>query len=259
MEPLPVLLSIPHGGTQVPEELQDRVCLQPVDVWNDIDAYSTQVYDLGEDAAIVMTTPYARTFVDLNRAHDDRPPENIDGVVKSHTCYKRLIYREGHEPDKALTEALLERYYWPYHRQIRASVSGQSSAAVQLGLDCHTMSDLGPDVAPDPHGKRPLVCLGNAHGRACPEEMLTRMAACFVAAFACRPSDVTENAPFAGGYITRAYGGNPIPWIQVEMNQAMYLEPRRSMDELPMADPERLQAIRQQFEQALKLFFSGST
>jgi formiminoglutamase len=255
MERLPILLSIPHGGIKTPEELQGRVRLEPVDVWNDIDAYSRRVYDLGEQVRTVVTTDVARTFVDLNRAADDRPPENPDGVVKSHTCYQRPIYERGLEPDEELTELLLARYYEPYHGQIRQAVARGPTETLQLGMDCHTMSDTGPDVAPDPGGKRPMICLGNAHGRACPQRTIDNMAACFVDAFGFDSSDVTQNAPFAGAYITQAYGGNPIPWIQVEMNQSLYLEPRRSMRRIPQANPQRLEEVRACFEEALRLYF----
>ena len=34
---------------------------------------------------------------------------------------------------------------------------------------------------------------------------------------------VTINNPFKGGFITRNYGNNPLPWIQIEMNRKLYL------------------------------------
>ena len=35
---LPVIISIPHGGVNVPHELRDRVCLNPDDVLKDSDS-----------------------------------------------------------------------------------------------------------------------------------------------------------------------------------------------------------------------------
>lgn len=35
--------------------------------------------------------------------------------------------------------------------------------------------------------------------------------------------EVTINNPFKGGFITRNYGNNPLPWIQIEMNRKIYL------------------------------------
>jgi N-formylglutamate deformylase len=255
MEKLPVLLSIPHSGTKTPEELKDRICLEQVDIGDDSDAFSLEVYDLGDRVAHVVSTDIARAFVDMNRAPDDLPPQNPDGVIKSHTCYSRVIYKAGLEPDEALIRELLENYYAPYHRQIRQALAERDSK-IELALDCHAMSDTGPDVAPDPHQKRPLLCLGNVYGTSCSQEKIDRLTDCFRQAFGFKTSEVTQNQPFAGAYITRTYGGNPIPWIQVEMNQVLYLEPRHSDREVLRSDQTRLQEVHRKFEQTLRLFFA---
>jgi len=255
MERLPVLLSIPHAGTETPQELQGRTRLRTVDVWNDIDAFSRQVYDLSDRVAVVIATDIARTFVDLNRAADDRPPDNPDGVIKTYTCYKEPIYTEDLDPRGELVEQMLGKYYYPYHHTIRDAVAGGPTDAIQLGIDCHTMSDVGPEVAPDPRQKRPMVCLGNVHGRACSQVAIDRMAASFIEAFGFDAEDVTQNEPFAGGHITKHYGANPVPWIQIEMNQSLYLKPRASLEELPQADPARLRRVHENFEETLRLYF----
>lgn len=256
MEKLPVLLSIPHGGTKVPEELKDRICLEQVDILDDSDAFSLEVYDLGNRVARVVSTDIGRAFVDMNRAPDDLPPQNLDGVIKSHTCYSRVIYKAGLEPDASLIRELLENYYEPYHRQIRQALAERDSK-IELALDCHTMSDLGPDIAPDPHQKRPMLCLGNVYGKSCSQETIDRLADCFRQAFDFDDSEVTQNQPFVGAYITQAYGSNPLPWIQIEMNQSLYLEPRRFAREALRADSTRLQQTSHKFEQTLRLFFEG--
>lgn len=179
---------------------------------------------MGDRVARVVSPDMGRAFVDMNRAPDDLPPQNPDGVIKSHTCYSRVIYKAGLEPDEALIKELLAKYYEPYHRQIRQALKERDSKIV-LALDCHTMSDRGPDVAPDLHQRRPMLCLGNVYGRACFQETIDKLADCFRQAFDFEASGVTQNRPFAGVYITQTYGGNPLPWIQIEMNQSLYLEP----------------------------------
>ena len=254
MEKLPVLISIPHGGVRVPDELWDRICLSPDDILKDSDPFEREVYDLGDRVASVVTTDFGRAFVDVNRAPGELPPENPDGVIKTHTCYRRAIYKNGLEPDHALIDVLLAKYYRPYHGQIQRALA-EGSPRVRLGLDCHTMSEIGPDVAPDPGQRRPKLCLGNVHGRTCSQEMIDRMAKCFVAAFGFEPSEVTQNRPFAGAYITRHYGGNPIPWIQIEMNQSLYLMAQRSEGEALRPDPVRVREVKEKFERTLRLFF----
>ena len=53
--------------------------------------------------------------------------------------------------------------------------------------------------------------------------MANRLAACFREGFGLEKKDVVLNKPFAGGYITRAYGKGALPWVQVEMNRSLYL------------------------------------
>ncbi len=255
MEKLPVLISIPHGGVKVPDELCDRICLSPDEILKDSDPFEREVYDLGDRVAGVVTTDFGRAFVDVNRAPDDFPPKNPDGVIKTHTCYRRVIYANDLEPDTALVDILLEKYYEPYHRQIQLAL-GEVKSRIQMGLDCHTMSEIGPDVAPDPGQRRPQLCLGNGHGKSCSQETIDRLADCFVQVFDWEPSEVTQNRPFAGAYITRHYGGRPVPWIQIEMNQSLYLMARRSDNEALRPDPVRVQKVMEKFEQTLRLFFA---
>jgi N-formylglutamate deformylase len=89
MEMLPVLISIPHGGRMMPDELRERVCLNYDELFADGDAFTDEIYDLGNRAACVIKAEIARAFVDLNRAPNDLPPHNTDGVIKSHTKLAR--------------------------------------------------------------------------------------------------------------------------------------------------------------------------
>jgi len=254
METLPVLLSIPHGGTEIPEELAERVCIDPVDLFEDGDAFTREIYHLQNRVTSIITAGIARAFVDLNRSTDDLPPRNPDGLIKSMTCFQKPIYIKGKEPGDSLTRKLIERYYLPYHAGIREILSRET---ILLALDCHSMAAEAPAIAPDAgkKEKRPLVCLGNVHGKSCSNETVEKLCDCVCRAFSLKPSEVTVNRPFSGGYITRTYGGNPVPWVQVELNRSLYLAP-------PWFDPvnlqihrNRLRQLNRQFENMLRFFF----
>ncbi len=255
MDTLPVLLSIPHGGMDVPAEVRDRVSLGPLDIHDDIDPFVREIYDLGPKVATVVATHIPRTFVDLNRARDDRPPRNPDGVVKTLTCVGKEIYARGKELDAALIDTLLERYYAPYHQRLRAAVH---NSTIKLALDCHSMQAVGPQISPDVGQPRPLFCLGNARGQACPPETARRLADCLRRAFELQEHEVTLNQPFSGGYITRTYGGRPLPWIQVEMNRSLYLAAPWFERETLAMDAHRLRELNRRFEMALTLFFADA-
>jgi formiminoglutamase len=253
MARLPFLLSIPHGGRKIPQEVKDRVSLSPVDLFDDGDAYTREIYDLGDRVAEVISTNIARAFVDLNRAPDDLPPGNTDGAVKSHTCYGKVIYKAGLEPDQTLIKTLLEKYYHPYHQRIQKTLD-EESPEIKLALDCHSMAAVGPEIAPDPGQRRPMICLGNRHGQTCPAEMVEELARCFREVFNLEAPEVTINQPFAGGYITRTYDGNPIPWIQVEMSRALYLTPPYFDRQTLQMDQAHLRELKRKFERVLRLF-----
>ena len=244
--PLPILLSIPHGGTETPPEVAGRVIATPREIFEDGDAFTREIYDLGERVAHVQSARIARAFVDLNRAEDDRPPDNPDGVIKTATCFDRPIYSAPLE-DRA-TEDLLARYHRPYHEGLENA--GRNAGAV-LALDCHSMAAMPPPVAPDAGRPRPLFCLSNGEGQTCDDLLLARLAARLAAAFDCPAEEVALNRPFKGGYITRRHGRNPLPWIQVEMNRVLYLnDPWFEPDERRV-DPERLLELRERFGTAL--------
>lgn len=229
-KPLPFLISIPHGGEQVPPCVQDRVALTRTDILEDGDAFTRRIYDLKDSVRAVIDSDIARAVVDLNRAVTDMPPAHPDGLLKTVTCYRKPVYREGRFPDPPLVERLIREHYQPYHDRIRAAVKRED---ITLGLDCHSMAAQAPPIEAEPGRPRPLICLANAHGQSCPMSHLETLAACFRAVFTLPPDQVMLNDPFAGGFITRTYGDDPIPWIQIEINRSLYLQP-------PWYDPSAL-------------------
>lgn len=252
----PVLLSIPHGGLEVPEELEGRLAVSDSDVLYDGDSFAAQIYDLGGKARHTIKARVARAFVDVNRSLRRLPPAHPDGLLKSLTCQGKPVYANGSEPDEGLARALIARYYHPYHREIQRSVR---ELDLQLCLDCHTMLPAAPGMAPDRRGsERPAFCLSNVDGRTCSAEMIELLASCISESYGVGRDRVWLNSPFSGGHITRTYGGNPVPWIQVEMNRSLYMaEPWLDARTLQVGGG-RLQELNEMFGDALDAFFARS-
>lgn len=247
---LPVLISIPHGGSDCPPELADRVVVSPRDLFDDIDPFTREIYDLDDLVAVTIKADIARTFVDLNRAPEDRPPENPDGVVKTQTCYRRPIYEAGAEPAGPVIESLIATYHTPYHEALERAARQEN---IRLCLDCHSMSEYPPPIAPDTSRRRPLFCLSNAEGKTSSQKMLDSLASALGQAFECTPDGIRLNDPFKGGYITRRHGAGIIPWIQIEMNRSWYLtDPWFDHERLTVA-PHRLAQLRDRFAEALRI------
>lgn len=244
---LPILVSVPHGGWETPSEVVERACITPEDLFDDADACTADIYRLDAEVAHWHSASVARAFVDLNRSPDDLPPSNPDGVVKTATCYGRPIYVPGRELDASATNALLARYYHPYHRKLEES---SADTRLKLALDCHSMAITPPQIAPDDR-PRPLFCLSNGDGRTAPGELMNRLRVALAESFGIGEADIRMNDPFKGGHITRRHGTGRVPWIQVEMNRSFYLtEPWFRRQSLAV-DTSRLQELRMRFLEAL--------
>lgn len=205
---LPLLISVPHAGLTVPEEVKDLCALTDEEIVADSDEGAADIYAFELVVTSYVTTNIARAIIDVNRSEEDRGP---DGVVKVNTCYGIPIYREP--PSEDVVESLLERYYRPYHRRLT-----EFAKDAELGLDCHTMAAFGPPIASDVGIERPHICLSNAD-RTCPKALFEGLVTCFEKVFGEAPA---VNAPFKGGYIIRTHAVE-LPWIQVELSRAPFM------------------------------------
>lgn len=207
MSRLPLLVSVPHAGLRVPEEVRSYCILSQEEIRRDGDEQAAEIYaPLESLAAAFQTTDVARAILDMNRAESDR---RKDGVVKTHTCWDVPVYSTF--PPEDIVEALLETHHRPYHRGL---LRLSSRPGVRMGVDCHTMAAQGPPVGPDPGSTRPLVCLSNADGT-CPADWIEALAGCFRNAL---EGEVTINRPFTGGYIVRTHS-RTLPWVQIELSR----------------------------------------
>ncbi len=254
MKPFPVLLSIPHGGDQIPSELAMYTVISKRDMLADSDAFTREIYGIKGEVAVVVDTSIARVFVDLNRATNDLPPANPDGIIKSRSCHDVQIYRDEVWHNASLVNILLEKYYHPYHQKIQAALAQNKDLA--LMLDCHSMEAVGPVIGPDTGIERPAVCLGSRHGQSCSAAMMQRMAGAMRRAFDLREDQLAIDRPFAGGHITKLYGNNPLPCIQIELNRGLYLDSDWLDGCNSQANIEKIHDLRQKFSYALELFFA---
>jgi formiminoglutamase len=234
---LPILVSIPHGGWQVAEEIQHIWALSEKDALHDGDPFTARIYDFSDRVRFQKVMEYYRAVVDLNRQPDDIAPANPDGVIKSHTCYNVEVYQPGMLPNESLKKTLLDRYYHPYHQALQDALMGDD---IRLGVDCHSMAAVSPPIEKDAGAPRPLICLGNLgdsqglpgppHNRVtCSQEILFFMREEFERVFQHEDVDLeppaicSTNEPFEGGYITRQMGGKDVPFVQIEMSRALYI------------------------------------
>jgi formiminoglutamase len=211
---LPLLLSVPHAGTAVPGRLEGKFLLSGAQIARDGDEFAREIYaPLESEVKCLVSTEIARAVLDMNRAEEDM---RKDGVVKTHTCWNEPIWKRPLDANEI--QWLIDTCHRPYHRRLSELAQGRG---LLLAVDCHTMAEYGPPVGPDPAGKRPQACLGNANGMSCPDEWSTILQCAFQRHF---PGEVTVNRPFSGGYITR-FHGTEMPWIQLELSRGAFATP----------------------------------
>lgn len=250
----PLLISIPHGGDKIPPEVEGKLMLEEKDLIEDSDAFTRQIYNIENTASKVICADILRAVVDPNRPPNDLPPANPDGVVKSHTCYNKKIYKDGWHKDADLIDRLLTKYYDAYHNRIATALKSDD---IGIAFDCHSMASRAPDIAPDPGMQRPVINLGNNYGKACDNQTTEKLANAFMEIFNLTRNHVSINEPFAGGYITRKYGNRPKPWIQIEINRCLYLDDRWFNPSEMEINENRLKVLNLRFQKVVELFFEG--
>jgi N-formylglutamate deformylase len=225
----PFLISVPHGGTEVPLPVRPLLLLTDEELRYYCDPLTRVVFGYQDRVAAYIDTRISRMVVDLNRPPLPLPLRDPDGIIKLMTIDGKEVWRPGQVPDMHLIHRLLMAHYFPFHQQIDELIDRHP---VGIAFDCHSMLPYGSENQKDAGTVRPLICLsnnGDRNGRAkkgsiatCSEEWISTLAGVFRKEF---PPDtgVAINNPFSGGFISNAhYWHKGIPWIQIEMNRALY-------------------------------------
>ncbi len=221
---VPLLVSMPHIGTDIPVELCARYVPRALQM-EDTDWHLARLYDfLGELGASVLMPTTSRYVIDLNRPPDDAPM--YPGASNTELCPTRFftgepLYLGGQEPDAVERARRREMYWQPYHAALASELERlKDQHGYALLWDAHSIRT---EITWLFDGRLPDLSIGTASG-ASADEALT---AAVVQACAAYPQFSTAlNGRFKGGYITRHYGqpDQHIHAIQLEMCQSLYMQ-----------------------------------
>ena len=223
---VPLLISLPHVGTEIPPELHDRLVPRAL-ASEDTDWHLEQLYrPLAERLGASLIVPrYSRYVVDLNRPPDDRPlypgASGGTGLVPTRFFTNEPLYRDGAEPDAAEAAARVDRFWRPYHEALEAELQRlRAEHGRALLWDGHSIRSELPWLF---EGRLPALNLGTADGASCAPVVTARLGE--VLAAQTRFSHVV-NGRFKGGYITRHYGrpAKGLHAVQLEMCQRCYMD-----------------------------------
>jgi len=236
----PLLVSMPHLGTHIPEELRSDYVPRALDA-EDTDWHLDRLYVfLPEFGASVLQPQVSRYVIDLNRPPDDAPM--YPGASNTELCPTRFfngdaLYREGRAPGPEERQRRRALYWQPYHDALASELERiRAQHGFALLWDAHSIRAEIPWLF---DGVLPDLNIGTANGASADAFIAEAVTA---AASAHPQFSHVLNGRFKGGYITRHYGDptRRIHAVQLEKGQRIY------MSEAPPYGYDQAQAARSQ-------------
>jgi N-formylglutamate deformylase len=220
----PLLVSMPHGGTFIPDELARRMTDAARGV-PDTDWHVDRLYDfLGELGASVIQATHSRYVIDLNRPPDSAPlyPGAANtGLCPTERFDGESLYKADGAPDDAEVQDRLRRYWRPYHDCLADELKAlRARHGIALLFEAHTIRSRVPRLF---EGRLPDINLGTADGKACASDLAALL---IETAGEAETYSSILNGRFKGGYITRHYGrpADGVHAVQLELSQLTYMD-----------------------------------
>jgi len=220
----PLLVSLPHDGTALPEDIAARMTPKARRV-PDTDWHVARLYAFARELGASLLVPaYSRYVVDLNRPPDDvslYPGQNTTGLCPLVQFSGEPVYREGEAPQPDEIAARVERYWKPYHAALAAEIERLRGLHGRVVLwEGHSIRSVVPFLF---EGRLPDFNLGTAGGASCSPALQQRLAGVLAAE---RERTHVVDGRFKGGYITRHYGrpAAGVDAVQLELAQLNYMD-----------------------------------
>jgi N-formylglutamate amidohydrolase len=217
------VLSIPHSGEVIPEELKPFLTNDSKALAKDVDYKVDELVDiekLTQNGIAVLVANIHRTCIDLNRAKDICVLN-----WKSNSHGEKLVMKE---PNQDQIISMTEKYYTPYYEMIKSSINELAKIKKDkiTFIDLHSMPSRPTDyhlkINTNQKMERPDFCVSDIEGLSCDKAFID---------FVCEKlgvfsSKVTQNDPYFGGHVTRHVHANFANKnnIQIEINRAIYMD-----------------------------------
>ena len=247
----PMIFASPHSGRDYPLEFLSQAVLDRAAIRSSEDAFVDRLFDCAPAlGAPLLSARVPRAYLDLNRAADELDPAVIEGIARAPhnprvssglgviprvVAGGRPIYRGKLSLGEA--QDRITRFWHPYHTALANLIEEtRHTFGHAILIDCHSMPHEAIEAHTRPGQPSPEVVLGDRYGVAAGREVMDRVEAAFTAA----GLRVGRNAPFAGAYVTQAYGRplRGVHVVQVEIDRALYMDEAR-IEPLPGFEPFR--------------------
>jgi N-formylglutamate deformylase len=217
----PLLLSMPHPGTGLPDEVAAALNERGKAV-EDTDWHMRELYAFAEQRwkPSIIEAKLSRYVIDLNRdplGVSLYPGQATTELVPTCTFDGAPIWNVL--PDAAEIERRKRLYFEPYHAALTKEIERiKALRGFCLLYDCHSIRSRIPRLF---RGKLPILNLGTNSGVSCAKEI--RLSADEFAGSS--PYSAVVDGRFKGGWITRHYGrpSDNVHAVQMEIAQRAYL------------------------------------
>lgn len=230
----PVVLSSPHSGRLYPERLLERTALgihqlRPLDD-GPVDLLLEPALP---HAAGLFASHLPRAWIDLNRRVVELDPDGVDGSLPwrlERTAKVRAglglvptrvgerdIY-EGRLDAASIVERVATSYR-PFHEALATEIDRlRRDFGIAVLLDCHSM----PKASVMQLGGKAEIVIGDRHGTSASPWITGWL----VRRLREKGLAVAVNRPFAGGYITEAFGrpAEGLHALQLEVRRDLFLD-----------------------------------
>lgn len=222
---MPLLISLPHDGTHLPDEVAKRLYPRARRV-PDTDWHVARLYEpLAQELGASLIKPVAsRYVVDLNRPADGHalyPGRRETGLVPTIGFDGEPLYLEGQEPDADDIRQRVETWWRPYHQALAGELARLKAQHGRVVLwDGHSIRSRVPMLF---EGRLPDFNLGTADGASCGADLQWNLTNVLEAQ---NRYDFVLNGRFKGGHITRHYGrpAEGVQAVQLELAQCQYMD-----------------------------------
>lgn len=239
----PVVFVSAHSGCVYPPEFLAAAALDPRSLRLSEDSFVDEIFAAAPEAgAPLLRAHFPRAWCDANREaweldpamFEDRLPVHVNtlsprvaaglGTIARVVASGQAIYRRKLRFAEA--EARIAGCWQPFHAALAGLIAEtRARFGACLVIDCHSMPGESVPRAPPTD-----FVLGDLHGTSCAPGITARAERLLVA----EGLPVRRNDPYAGGYITRAYGRphDGVHVLQIEIARRLYMDERK-IEKLP--------------------------
>jgi N-formylglutamate deformylase len=219
----PLVLAQPHGGTEVPQTIFDRLN-DNGRALADTDWHIYRLYNRLVDSATIVRTTIHRYVIDANRDPSDQslyPGQNTTSLCPTTSFDGEPIYLPGEEPNEDEIQTRQQQFHQTYHDALREQLDRvHQKHGFAILYDCHSIRSLVPYLFED---KLPDFNIGTNSGESCSSQLESTVLDCCAQQ---KQFSHVLNGRFKGGWTTRHYGEPEAGFhaIQMELAQCTYMQ-----------------------------------